>query len=67
MRPFKLDRPTQARYAFDVPYLGWLFILLGSPHARFLLLALPALLIALALLGRLWREGGQLVAERGTA
>jgi len=67
MRSFKLDRPTQARYSFDVPYLGWLFIALGSPKARFLLLALPALLIAFALLGRLWREGGRLVAERGTA
>jgi len=66
-RPFTLDAPTQARYRFTVPYLGWAFIVLGSPHARFLLLALPALLIALAMLGRLWREGGQLVAERGAA
>ncbi len=66
MRPFKLDQPTQARYRFAVPYLGWAFIALGTPQARFLLLALPALLIALAMLGRLWREGGALVAERGT-
>jgi hypothetical protein len=29
--------------------------------------ALPALLIAFAMLGKLWREGGQLVAERGTS
>ena len=41
MRPFKLDQPTQARYRFSVPYLGWAFIALGNPHARFLLLALP--------------------------
>jgi signal peptidase I len=67
MRPFKLDQATQARYRFAVPYLGWAFILLGTPHARFILLALPALLIALAMLGRLWREGGELVAGRGTA
>ena len=66
MRTFKLDQPTQARYRFSVPYLGWAFIALGTPHARFLLLALPALLIALSMLGKLWREGGQLVAERGT-
>ncbi len=66
MRPFKLDQPMQARYRFAVPYLGWAFIALGTPQARFLLLALPALLIALAMLGRLWREGGALVAERGT-
>ena len=67
MRPFKLNKPTQARFRFSVPYLGWGFILLGSPHARFILLALPALLIALAMLGNLWREGGALVSERGTA
>ena len=67
MRTFKLNQPTQARYRFSIPYLGWAFILLGTPHARFLLLALPALLIALTMLGRLWREGGQLVAERGTS
>ena len=65
MRPFKLDQATQARYRFSVPYLGWAFIALGTAQARFLLLALPALLIALAMLGRLWREGGRLVAERG--
>lgn len=66
-RPFELNQATQARYRFSIPYLGWAFILLGTPHARFLLLALPALLIALTMLGRLWREGGQLVAERGTS
>ena len=67
IRSFKLDQATQARYRFAVPYLGWAFILLGTPHARLILLALPALLIALAMLGRLWREGGELVAGRGTA
>ncbi len=67
MRTFKLDQPTQARYRFSVPLLGWAFIALGSPHARFLLLALPALLIALSMLGKLWRDGGRLVAERGTS
>ena len=35
--------------------------------AFFLLLALPALLIAFTMLAKLWREGGQLVAERGTS
>jgi signal peptidase I len=67
MRPFKLDQATQARYRFSIPYLGWAFILLGTGKARFLLLALPALLIAFAMLGRLWREGGELVAARGTS
>ena len=66
-RPFKLDKPTQARFAFAVPYLGWVFIALGTPHMRFLLLALPALLIGLGMIRGLWREGGELVAERGAA
>ena len=66
-RPFKLNQATQARFRFSVPYLGWAFILLGTPHMRFVLLALPALLIAFTMLGKLWREGGQLVAERGTS
>ena len=67
MRPFQLDRPRQARYAFSVPYLGWLFIALGNPRARFILLAIPALLIALSLLARLWREGGRLAAAQREA
>lgn len=67
MRPFQLDRPKQARFAFAVPYLGWLFIALGNPKARFILLAIPALLIALSMLAKLWREGGQLAAQREAA
>ena len=34
MRAFTLDKPTQARYSFSVPYLGWLFIALGTPQMR---------------------------------
>ncbi|MEZ0293685.1 MAG: signal peptidase I [Solirubrobacteraceae bacterium] len=63
--PFTLDRPTQARYAFAIPYVGYLFILLADPTARILLLALPALLIALLSLARLWREAGVLLEQRG--
>ena len=64
MRPFQLNRPTQARYRLAVPYLGWLFIALGTPQLRIILLVVPALLIALAMVARLWREGGRLAAER---
>jgi signal peptidase I len=66
-RQFQLNRATQARYAFSVPYLGWLFIALGTPKLRLILLVLPAVLIAFAMLARLWREGGRLAAERGAA
>jgi signal peptidase I len=67
MRPFQLDQPTQARYSFAVPYLGWVFVALGTPQARLILLALPAFVIVLVMLGRLWREGGRLVAQREAA
>jgi signal peptidase I len=66
-RPFQLEAPTQTRYAFAVPYLGWVFIALGTPQMRFLLLAVPALLIVLFMLARLWREGGRLAAQREAA
>ncbi len=66
-RTFQLSRPKQARYAFSVPYLGWLFIGLGTPKVRFILLVIPALLIALSMLARLWREGGRLAAQREAA
>ena len=34
MRAFTLDKPTQARYSFAVPYLGWVFVALGTPQLR---------------------------------
>ncbi len=67
LAPFRLDRATQARFAFSIPVLGWAFILLGSATARFLLLALPALLLVATMLAGLWREGGRLVRERDAA
>ena len=46
LRPFTLDDPTQARVAFAIPYLGWLFILLAMQEARIFLIALPGVLLA---------------------
>ena len=66
-RKFQLDTPKQARFAFSVPYVGWLFIGLANPKSRFILLVIPALLIALSILAKLWREGGQLAAQREVA
>src|SRR5688500_18162172 len=47
---FTLSRPTQARVAFHVPYVGYALMALGDRRARVLLIGLPALLIALSLL-----------------
>jgi signal peptidase I len=68
LRPFTLREPRQARVAFAIPGLGWLFIALADPLVRMLLLAAPALLLALWALAALWRQGGELVAaERAAA
>ena len=62
LRPFTLDDPTQARVAFAIPYLGWLFILLAMQEARIFLIALPGVLLALWALYGAWRQGGELLA-----
>jgi signal peptidase I len=63
LHPFTLDQPAQARYAFSIPYVGHLFILLADPTARLWLLAFPALLAALLALVRLWRHAGTLLEQ----
>jgi signal peptidase I len=55
---FTLDQPTQARASFSVPFVGYAFAALAVREVRMLVIGLPALLIALALLTRLWREAG---------
>ena len=62
LRPFTLDEAHQARVAFAIPYLGWIFIVLAMQEARILLIALPGLLLALWALYGVWRQGGELLA-----
>jgi signal peptidase len=62
LRPFTLDEPRQARVAFAIPYLGWLFVLLAMQEARIFLIALPGVLLALWGLYGVWRQGGELLA-----
>ena len=64
-RAFELDAPTQARYRFAIPLLGWVFVVLASRPARLFLLALPMLVIALVLAARPRRAGGRLASEQG--
>jgi signal peptidase len=67
LRPFTLQEPVQARVKFAIPYLGFVYIFLGSPAARLYLLVVPALLLALWALARMWRHGGELLAEQARA
>lgn len=62
LRPFTLNEPRQARVAFAIPYLGFLFILLAMQEARIFLIALPGVLLALWALYGVWRQGGELLA-----
>jgi signal peptidase I len=55
---FTLDQPTQAKVAFHVPYVGYGLAALSVREVRMLVIGLPALLIAIVLGSRLWREAG---------
>ena len=62
--PFTLSEPTQARARFSVPYAGYLLLALADRQLRVIVLGLPALLIALVALGRLWRALGEEARRR---
>jgi signal peptidase len=61
---FTLDRPTQARVAFHAPYLGYVLAALALRDVRMLAIGLPALLVALLTLGRLWSQAGAELRRR---
>lgn len=61
---FTLDRPTQDRVAFALPYAGYAFAALSVPWVRMLLVGLPALLVALSILRGVWRRAGEEAACR---
>jgi signal peptidase len=56
---FRLDQPTQARVRFGIPHLGRVLSALSSRDMRMVIIALPALLIALSTLAALWRQLGE--------
>ncbi len=64
---FSLERPTQARAVFALPYAGYALAALGVREVRMLLIGLPALVVALTVLARLWREAGAEARRRRDA
>ena len=64
---FQLDQPTQARASFGIPYLGYAIAALSIREIRLLVIGLPALLIGLMLLSRMWREAGEELRRRESA
>lgn len=64
---FQLDQPTQARVAFAIPYVGFGIAALSMLPVRMLIIGVPALLIAFALMARLWRQAGEEARARREA
>ena len=62
--PVTLNEPQQARYAFQVPLLGYVLAALSARPMRIALIGLPAILIAVSMLWSLWREAGEEVVRR---
>jgi signal peptidase len=53
---FSLDGDTQARVAFDVPYVGYIISALSIRQVRMIVIGLPALLIAFAVIAGIRRD-----------
>lgn len=64
---FQLSQPTQAKVDFAIPYLGYGIAALSLLPIRMLIIGLPALLIAFALIARLWRQAGEEAHRRNLA
>jgi signal peptidase len=60
---FSLANRTQARAAFHLPYAGFALAALAERKLRMLIIGIPALLVALSVLARLWRDADETVVE----
>jgi signal peptidase len=60
--------PKAARVKAHVPYAGYALAYLSEPRYRFIVIGVPALLVALAVLAGLWKDAGEeLAREQGEA
>jgi signal peptidase len=60
---FTLQNRAQARVAFHLPYAGFALAALADRRLRMLIIGLPALLVALSVLAKLWRDAGDTAVE----
>ncbi len=60
---FTLQNRTQAKVAFHLPYVGFALAALADRTLRMLIIGIPALLVALSVLARLWRDAGETAVE----
>ena len=63
---FTLPDKNQARVVTGAPYMGFVLAALAERRFRMVLVGVPALLIALIVLGGLWRDTGREAQERST-
>jgi signal peptidase len=63
---FTLDGAKQARVAFHVPYVGYVLSVLAIGQARMLLIGLPAVFVALAVLAAFRRDARRSAAAQET-
>ena len=61
---FTLPGKSQARVVTGAPYMGFVLAALAQRELRMVLVGIPALLIALIVLGGLWRDTGREARER---
>lgn len=61
---FTLDKPSQAKVAFSVPYVGYLLAALSIPTVRMLAIGIPAVLVAFLILAGIWRDAGEEARRR---
>ncbi len=64
---FTLPNKNQARVVTGAPYMGFVLAALAQRKFRMVLVGVPALLIALIVLGGLWRDTGREAQERVAA
>ena len=64
---FTLDKPSQAKVAFSVPYVGYLLAALSIPTVRMLAIGIPAIVVAFLILAGIWRDAGEEARRREAA
>jgi signal peptidase len=65
---FELRNATQGKVRAGIPYVGYVFTVLGARNLRMLVIGLPALLVAISVLTGLFREArAQARAEAAAA
>jgi signal peptidase len=61
---FMLPQADQDKVIFHLPYVGYIFAVLGVPRFRMALIGAPALFVALWIVVGMWRDAGEVVRRR---